>query len=698
MMLSDDDDDRTIRPKPDATVVPAPSSGTASNRIIPYSSEDDLVPSLLANRATYEVIKKSGAVPIDDIMDLYGTYRQSSKRPDIADKFEFTDFREPPLKNVMLQQKGPSAQISMMKLQLQLLNKYDEDILDVHKILWEGGFLWKIPFNGKGIPERRTVSIKRAPYPSIYSKAVRVLGGGTSNDVLAGGGLGTIAGYISYPPTLIWYDPDKAGEELNARELALVDGAHVVSGHGTQAFWKLSDREGPTPRPELCFSMVTGVRSLDLAAETSRSSGEWKRALNALLTAIAPDNESFDNEGSPVKGDELRSGNTAAGKKNSAPHSIAAKSGSQFPTPLPPPFPPNSSGRSGRWDKEINRDVERTHHDVVRERHTQSVAHLNSRQYSQRITSALQEREHMESQQDLLKRQMFSAAKTGDYQLLEAAFKAGVSSNALEPKTSDTPLIMACRLGDPDIVRLCLHYGAKNDPHPDFGQTALHAACAEGQFDAAAALLIAAEESQADSIICNLTDSTGQTPLHIAASRGDTEIFDLLLSHGADILRADDLQQTVAHLCATAGKNDCLGLILDLEGDALMEVKDSFGNTPLHLAGNERSNALPVITLPAFIFVFISKECVTYVTIILRCYEHCMQFNCAKGVESLMRVAHCCSVFKRFTHDVTTHSPLTYHNTTKPEETHNRILVAMRLFAAVKHVHCYSFPSNVPLS
>lgn len=592
MMLSDDDDDRNVRPKPDATVIPAPSSGTASNRIIPYSSEDDLVSSLSANRTIHEGSKKLATVPVDDVMDLYGTYCDSSKRPDIADKFEFTDFREPPVKNATPEQKGPSAQISMMKLQLQLLNKYDEDILDVHKILWEGGFLWKIPFNGKGIPERRTVSIKRAPYPSIYSKAVRILGGGTSNDVLAGGGLGTIAGYISYPPTLIWYDPDKAGEELNARELALVDGAHVVSGHSTPAFWKLSDREGPTPRPELCFSMVTGIRSLDLAAETSRSSGEWKRALNALLSAIATDDQSSVSGESPVKGDEVRSSNTAAGKKISNPHLSVAKSGSQFPTPLPPPFPPNSSGsRSGKWDKEINSDVARTHHDVVRERHTQSAALLNGRQYSQRMATTVKEREHLESQQDLLKRQMFSAAKTGDYHLLEAAFKSGVSSNVLEPKTSDTALIMACRLGDPDIVRLCLHYGAKNDPHPDFGQTALHAACAEGQFDAAAALLMAAEESRADRIICNLTDSTGQTPLHIAAGRGDTEIFDLLLSHGADILRTDDLQQTVAHLCATTGKNDCLGLILDLEGDALMEEKDSFGNTPLHLAGNQRCNA-----------------------------------------------------------------------------------------------------------
>jgi ankyrin repeat protein len=76
----------------------------------------------------------------------------------------------------------------------------------------------------------------------------------------------------------------------------------------------------------------------------------------------------------------------------------------------------------------------------------------------------------------------------------------------------------------------------------------------------------------------------GQTPLHVAAIKGNTEIFGLLLSHGADIYRVDDLRQNVVHLTAAGGHTDCLGMILDLE-DSLIEESDGTGNTPLHHAG-----------------------------------------------------------------------------------------------------------------
>jgi hypothetical protein len=33
-------------------------------------------------------------------------------------------------------------------------------MLSVPRILWEGGYLWKFPFNGAGLPKRRWVQIK----------------------------------------------------------------------------------------------------------------------------------------------------------------------------------------------------------------------------------------------------------------------------------------------------------------------------------------------------------------------------------------------------------------------------------------------------------------------------------------------------------------------------------------------------------
>ena len=117
-----------------------------------------------------------------------------------------------------------------------------------------------------------------------------------------------------------------------------------------------------------------------------------------------------------------------------------------------------------------------------------------------------QSRDQVEAQKERLKNRMFEAARSGDFLGLEAAFKAGVPANLMEPGTADTPLLIACREGNADMVRLCLNFGAKNDPHPDFGQTAMHAAVAEGRVAAAAVLLKAAAASQADAVICNLTD------------------------------------------------------------------------------------------------------------------------------------------------------------------------------------------------
>ena len=72
--------------------------------------------------------------------------------------------------------------------------------------------------------------------------------------------------------------------------------------------------------------------------------------------------------------------------------------------------------------------------------------------------------------------QIFFHALTGDYQSLHWALHNGVSVNIIDPVTTDSPLMIACRKGYSDIVKLCLEYGAKNDPHPEFGHTALHAA------------------------------------------------------------------------------------------------------------------------------------------------------------------------------------------------------------------------------
>ncbi|KAJ1417679.1 ankyrin repeat-containing domain protein, partial [Ochromonadaceae sp. CCMP2298] len=144
--------------------------------------------------------------------------------------------------------------------------------------------------------------------------------------------------------------------------------------------------------------------------------------------------------------------------------------------------------------------------------------------------------------------------------------------------------MIACRKGFSEIVRLCLEYGAKNDPHPEFGQTALHASVAERQVECARVLLQVAAASEADSIISNLSDPSGQTPLHTAAFLGSAALVELLLNHGATLSSVDDQGQTPLHLCASSGVKACLATLLDHGGDELIDTPDSSGNTALHHA------------------------------------------------------------------------------------------------------------------
>ena len=116
--------------------------------------------------------------------------------------------------------------------------------------------------------------------------------------------------------------------------------------------------------------------------------------------------------------------------------------------------------------------------------------------------------------------------------LVGKLFKAGVPANLMDTSTNDgdTPLLIACKQGNSEMARLCLQYGAKNDPHPDYGETALHLACDNGSYEVAAIILAAAALSEADQMICNLTNEEHKTPLHHASSGGATEVVELLLT------------------------------------------------------------------------------------------------------------------------------------------------------------------------
>jgi hypothetical protein len=418
--------------------------------------------------------------------------------------------------------------------------------------------------------------------------------------------------FIAYPPTLLWYPGDTKLDSLHnaknmttanntARELILYEGSKLTEGHSTSAFWRLASRNKPIPKPEYCFSVVTSTRSLDLAAESVEDAQDWKLAMKLVLD-IFVENSKIEIE---TKGklecdfviilvrNLLKDRNLIGMREWGMPAlriepALNINVNSQLPLPpsrnqqnrndVAPPLPPPSQAQS-------------------QSRHT--------------VRSTTPDTLSSRSKKEELKRQLFSSVYNDDLEGLKAVLAQGVPVNLMEPVTSDTPLMIACRQGNAAAVKLCLKYGAKNDPHPEFGSTALHVCVEANQLGACIALLNAAAAQHADTIVTNLTDAKGQTVLHIAAANSkngnNSAIVELLLRHGADPNRADDTGLTPIHVVAglaTAarvvctdiicvwrrivgvGSSGCVANLLDHGGDASIDAEDQDKNTPLHHAAS----------------------------------------------------------------------------------------------------------------
>lgn len=285
---------------------------------------------------------------------------------------------------------------------------------------------------------------------------------------------------------------------------------------------------------------MTSTRSLDLAAESIQEAELWKNALHTLLILLSSNTdwaiENLNRTKPTWRHDSL----------DNPPPSSRRRKGSM-----------SSRDSNDQYD-EIDKQAELAYQKASQKSRTDS-----------NIT---------------LKDQMFIACKAGDIDTLSSILKTKISVNLMSGELKDTPLMIACRYGMDDIARLCLNYGARNDPHPDFGQTALHCAVESKSFGCVRILLDAAAPSGSDSLISNLKDTNGNSSLHLASRIGDIRICKLLVSHGADISLRDSNFRTVLHISSYYGHKNILSYLLDSGGDGYLELIDSDGRTALHYA------------------------------------------------------------------------------------------------------------------
>ncbi|KNG85962.1 ankyrin repeat protein [Aspergillus nomiae NRRL 13137] len=79
----------------------------------------------------------------------------------------------------------------------------------------------------------------------------------------------------------------------------------------------------------------------------------------------------------------------------------------------------------------------------------------------------------------------------------------------------------------------------------------------------------------------NVTNYSGETPLHKAAERGHRKMVDFLVQSGAVVDLQDDYGRTALHR-AVSSKGHAMRLLVNRKADVF--ARDMFGQTALHMA------------------------------------------------------------------------------------------------------------------
>ncbi|XP_048113607.1 transient receptor potential cation channel subfamily A member 1a [Alosa alosa] len=176
----------------------------------------------------------------------------------------------------------------------------------------------------------------------------------------------------------------------------------------------------------------------------------------------------------------------------------------------------------------------------------------------------------------------FAGAKQSMQVILQRGVEMGHSIEAhinYVDKSCNSPIHLALRGGNLEIIKLCMAYGAKiNRQQQCDKSTALHSACTQGATEAVKVMLSACQNI---SDIINITDGCSQTPLHKAAIFDHNELAEYLISKGADIDLTDYKGHSPLLLATSCGAWRTVNLLLS--HGCNFTVKDMSGCNFMHL-------------------------------------------------------------------------------------------------------------------
>ncbi|XP_071640972.1 uncharacterized protein [Temnothorax longispinosus] len=192
------------------------------------------------------------------------------------------------------------------------------------------------------------------------------------------------------------------------------------------------------------------------------------------------------------------------------------------------------------------------------------------------------------------------AAHQGKRELCTLLLDAGASLCAVDVD-KNTPLHYAAYGNNPEIMKLLLSRGAAINDVNIFGRSVLHVAVNIQHVQCVRVLLRSINvlnlfrrsvlHVQCVRVLLryhcdvNLQDKDGNTPLHLAVSRNQPEIMDLLLSRGAAINTVNIVRRSALHIAVINQHVQYVRVLLRYHCD--VNLQDWWGATPLHLATSQ---------------------------------------------------------------------------------------------------------------
>ncbi|MDX1512782.1 MAG: ankyrin repeat domain-containing protein [Gammaproteobacteria bacterium] len=175
------------------------------------------------------------------------------------------------------------------------------------------------------------------------------------------------------------------------------------------------------------------------------------------------------------------------------------------------------------------------------------------------------------------------AAKIGDYELVRLLLSRGADVNA-RTNNGGTPLMFSAIRGNPDVVQLLIERGADVNAVAHFDWTALMVASAKGHDEAIRVLL----ENGANA---NVADVYGWTPLMRAVYQNRYAAVAVFLENGDIRLDAvDETGSTALHHAAAEGHLEIARLLLNK--GATLRATNAEGLTPLAIARKLEQDAM----------------------------------------------------------------------------------------------------------